>query len=75
MANLKLLDAMAAGRLLSKQEVAHILNLHPVSLMRLVRAGDFPKPIRFGDKVGCVLRFDPAEVQTWLESRKQARAA
>jgi prophage regulatory protein len=35
-----------AARLISKQEAANRVGYHPVSLMRLVRQGRFPQPVR-----------------------------
>lgn len=35
-----------ASRLISKQEAADRMGYHPVSLMRLVRQGRFPRPVK-----------------------------
>ncbi|MBN9557922.1 MAG: helix-turn-helix domain-containing protein [Alphaproteobacteria bacterium] len=58
--------------LLSKQRVAEILGLHPGSLMRLVKQGRFPKPIRIGVTRGPV-RWRPSDVDAWING--QAKAA
>jgi predicted DNA-binding transcriptional regulator AlpA len=59
--------------LLTKRQAAAIVGLHPESLMRLTRTGDFPAPIKLGSKVGCSVRFDQAEVAGWIEGRKATR--
>jgi predicted DNA-binding transcriptional regulator AlpA len=60
-------------RLLSKAEVAAMAGFHGEHLMRLARQGKFPKPIKFGASANCRVRFDAAEIETWLEARKSAR--
>lgn len=42
------------GNLLSKIEVAERLNMRPATVMRFVRQGAFPKPIRLGGVKGAV---------------------
>jgi predicted DNA-binding transcriptional regulator AlpA len=54
--------------LLSKRRVAQILDLHPASVMRLVRAKQFPKPIRTGGLRGAV-RWRHEDVEAWITSR------
>jgi excisionase family DNA binding protein len=61
--------------LLTKRQVAERLGIHPESVMRLARAGRFPRAIKIGDDFRCAVRFDEAEVEAWLEQRKSARAA
>jgi predicted DNA-binding transcriptional regulator AlpA len=60
-------------QLLTKKQTAAIVSLHPESVMRLARTGDFPSPIKMGPKAGCHVRFDQSEVDAWIEDRKQAR--
>jgi predicted DNA-binding transcriptional regulator AlpA len=62
-------------QLLTKQQVAERIGIHPESVMRLARAGRFPRPIKIGGDFRCAVRFDEAEVETWLQERKKARAA
>ncbi len=59
---------MIPEKLLSKGAVAEILGLHPSSVMRLVRAGSFPKPLRTGD-IGSAVRFRVSDVTDWIERR------
>lgn len=54
--------------LLTKQTVAEILGLHPGSVMRLVRNGKFPPPLRIGD-IGSRVRWRARDVEAWIEAR------
>ena len=60
-------------KLLSKKEAAAKLGFHPEHLMRLVRAGQFPKPVKVGVSVNCAVRFVSDEVDAWLCERMAAR--
>ena len=60
-------------QLLSKQETADIIGVHPEHVMRMVRAGRFPKPIKTGPAVGCAVRFVADEVQQWIVGRMADR--
>lgn len=60
-------------QLLSKKETAARVGVHPESLMRLSRAGDFPKPIKLGDADNCAVRFIEEEVDEWIVARMAAR--
>ena len=61
--------------LLTKQQVAERIGIHPESVMRLARAGRFPRAIKIGDNFRCAVRFDEADVEAWIEQRKSASAA
>ena len=62
-------------QLLTKREVAAKIGVHPESVMRLVRAGRFPKPVRLGgDGPRFRVRWPENEVDDWLASRMAARA-
>ena len=56
--------------LLSKQACASIIGISPVSLMRLVRLGHFPRPIKLHPGTNGRVRFSEPEVRLWLEQRK-----
>lgn len=56
-------------RLLSKYETAEIVGIHCVSLMRLVRQGQFPAPIKLSQSKNSRVRFLPDDVECWLRSR------
>ena len=60
-------------RLLSKREVAEIIGFHPEHLMRLARAGAFPRPIKLGTATNCAVRFVAGEVDAWVAARLAAR--
>ena len=58
MANTKLLDAFDA---------ADLLRLTPRQVAKLARRGELPSVNLPGDEV----RFDPDDIQRWVESRKR----
>jgi predicted DNA-binding transcriptional regulator AlpA len=60
-------------KLLSKSEVARIVGYHPESMMRMVRAGGFPAPIRMGEAANAPARWLESEVEEWLDQRISAR--
>jgi predicted DNA-binding transcriptional regulator AlpA len=60
-------------QLLSKREAAEIVGFHPEHVMRLARAGRFPKPIKTGPAAGCAVRFVADEVEAWIADRMAAR--
>ena len=56
---------MALDKLLSKRAVSEILDMHPQSIMRLVREGRFPQPLRTGD-IGSAVRWRTSDVSAWI---------
>lgn len=56
--------------LLSKQATAAMLGIHPESLMRMVRNGHFVRPVRLHPSLRGRVRFDEADVVSWLRTRK-----
>ena len=58
--------------LLTKKDAAAVVGCHPEHLMRLARVGEFPAPIKFGDRPNCAVRFDQADIDAWLVERKAA---
>jgi predicted DNA-binding transcriptional regulator AlpA len=60
-------------RLLTKREVAARLGFHPEHVMRLARAGQFPKPIKLGLTENSATRFSEEEVDAWIGQRLAAR--
>ena len=60
-------------RLISKRETAEMLGFHPEHVMRLVRAGRFPQPIKIGGSVNCAVRFVADEVEAWIAARMADR--
>ena len=62
-------------QLLNKAEVAAKIGVHPESIMRLVRAGRFPAPVRLGgDGPSFRVRFIENESDAWVAARMAARA-
>lgn len=61
-------------RLLSKSETSELVGIHNVSLMRLVRQGRFPKPIKLSHATNSRVRFLPQDVTQWIEARKASAA-
>lgn len=61
-------------KLISKREAAAMLGMHPESVARLSRAGQFPPAIKVGNSANCRVRYDAEEVEAWLASRKAARS-
>ena len=59
--------------LITKSAVAAKLSYHPGHVMRLVREGKFPKPIKLGEGEAGAVRFVETEVEAWLEARVAAR--
>jgi predicted DNA-binding transcriptional regulator AlpA len=65
----------AVERLISKKEAAKVVSFHADHLMRLVKAGRFPQPVRIGLGKNPSPRFVESEVQAWLEERRNERTA
>jgi predicted DNA-binding transcriptional regulator AlpA len=59
--------------LISKAAVAERLGYHPGHLMRLVREGKFPKPIKLGQGEAGAVRFVESEVDAWLDAKLAER--
>jgi predicted DNA-binding transcriptional regulator AlpA len=59
---------MIPEKLLSKRAVADILCVHEATVMRLVRAGRFPGPLRTGN-VGSAVRWRAQDVAGWINGR------
>jgi predicted DNA-binding transcriptional regulator AlpA len=62
-------------KLLSKSEAATLVNLHTVSVMRLVRQGHFPKPIKLSPSKNGRVRFTEEDIEQWLKGRQESAAA
>ncbi len=56
-------------RLLTKKAVAELTSYHAESIMRLVREGRFPQPIKLN---GHSVRFKEDEVLAWLDTQPRA---
>jgi excisionase family DNA binding protein len=63
-------SAAGTRRLLTTRQVADFLGVSPATVLRRWRAGELPG-IRLGSNV---LRFDPAELEQWLDDRRAPKA-
>ena len=59
-----------ARRLLSVQDVSHIVNRGRTSLYQMMKDGDFPKAV----KVGASTRWLATDIEAWLQSLKEGGA-
>jgi predicted DNA-binding transcriptional regulator AlpA len=57
-------------KLLSKREVAEIIQMHPESIMRLSRTGKFPRYIKIGRGNGGAVRFLDSDVEEWIANKR-----
>ena len=55
-------------QLMTIDEVASLLRLHPKSIYRFIQREGFPRPV----KIGAASRWDLAAVQNWINSRSKA---
>jgi predicted DNA-binding transcriptional regulator AlpA len=61
--------------LFTKQQVAERLSCHPETVMRLVREGDFPPPMKLGSGSRGHCRWSAEIVERWLAERLQKARA
>ena len=61
--------------LVGNKEVLKMLGMQSVSGLNKLRVRDktFPAPIKSSDARGARCRFDPVEVEQWIEDKKAAR--
>lgn len=62
-------------RLITKKQVAELVNYHSVHIDRLAKAGRFPRPIKFGPSVKARVMFDADEVAAWIDAKAAERGA
>ena len=62
------------AKLLSKKQVAHIIQMHPESIMRLSREGKFPRFIKIGSGTGAAVRFVESDIEEWIKQRRGAKS-
>jgi excisionase family DNA binding protein len=60
-------ELLAAGDLISPEELAAALKIARVTAYAWIRRGVIPHL-----KIEGVVRFDPSEIREWLESKRQA---
>jgi len=66
-------EILPMPHLLSKRDVAALVGFHPEHVMRLARAGRFPRPIKLGGATNCAVRFVTEEVDAWIAARMAER--
>ena len=59
-------------KILRKPEVGQRIGLSPVHIMRLVRQGRFPAPVRISDNS---IGWPQHEIDAWIEERIRRRDA
>ena len=59
---------MRDTHLLTNVEAGELLRLTPRQVLRLAKRGELPAVHLPGDEI----RFDPADIAQWVESRKQS---
>jgi len=61
------------GQLLNRDDAASILALSPRTVVDMARRGELPCVVlrRGRDGRASVVRFDPRELETWVEERRQ----
>ncbi|MDE0033302.1 MAG: AlpA family transcriptional regulator [Deltaproteobacteria bacterium] len=57
------------ARLLTRQQIESITGLTRSTIYRLMRMGDFPEPIRIGQRA---VRWPESEIEAWLSNRPRA---
>ena len=57
-------------RLLRRREVERITSMSRSSIYRLMRDGEFPRPVRVGP---AAVRWKESDITRWLESRPVTR--
>jgi len=65
---------LAMMRLLSKRQVAEIVQMHPESIMRLAREGKFPRFIKIGTGTGGAVRFVESDIEDWIKQKRFAES-
>ena len=57
-------------RLLRRREVEIITGLSRSSIYRLMKEGDFPRPVRVGPTA---VRWRESDIEAWMKSRPEAK--
>lgn len=65
----KAMPASAMPKLVTRDEVATWLRIHPRDLRRLILAGEFPAGIQVGRR----LRWERRTLEKWLDSSAKSR--
>jgi excisionase family DNA binding protein len=59
------------SKLLTVQEVADLLGVHPMTVRKRIRRGEIPGAVQLGSK-GTAVRVIAAELHAWLEAPLEA---
>jgi len=60
------MEAQMASQILRRLEVQRITGLSKATLWRLVKTGDFPRPIKLSERA---VGWKASEIDAWIESR------
>jgi excisionase family DNA binding protein len=61
---------MATQKILTLTEVSELLQVHPITVYRLIKQGKLPY-----FRIGRVLRFDADQLENWLQAKQQKAEA
>ena len=65
-------EARMFPKLMKRPEVEAAVGLSTASIYRLMDGGEFPRPIRIGQRA---VRWKAADLQAWLESRPETKGS
>jgi excisionase family DNA binding protein len=60
------MDSLRSGRIVTIEELATILKVHPITVYRMVKRGELP-----AFRIGRVWRLDSEQIDHWLRNRNQ----
>jgi len=55
------------NRLLRMKELSHIVGFKPWNIYRLIREGNFPRPVRLGQRA---VAWRESDISDWIDSRE-----
>ena len=55
------------NRLVRMNELSHIVGYKPWSIYRLIRLGDFPRPVKLGQRA---VAWRESDINDWIDSRE-----
>lgn len=58
---------MTQDRFLAPKRVAELTSLHRTTIYRKVEAGQFPPPVRLGERR---IAFRESDIRAWMEARE-----
>jgi len=57
---------------LTSKDVCALLRISSMTLIRMVRDGRLPKPVKFGTSRSAAVRFDPEKIREYIERQTAA---